>query len=141
MEQYNVIFSTREGASTFNLMMIYTAMKKGLEAANLTVRVPYYPEFNIAMEFSPKSTKAVLMRLNHLMQLGLNFDELDNINQELEGKLDFVRQQNPQFNTYMEELEKNYQELPFEEPLNISANEAIKLAEEFLKNNKNHPHE
>jgi proteasome assembly chaperone (PAC2) family protein len=138
MEQYNVIFSTRDGASTFNLMMIYTAMKKGLEGTNFTVRVPYYPEFNIAMEYSPKSTKAILMRLNHFMQLGLNFDELDNINQELEGKLDFVRQQNPQFNTYIEELEKNYQELPFEEPLNISANEAIRLAEELLKNNQNH---
>jgi proteasome assembly chaperone (PAC2) family protein len=139
IEQCNILFSTREGASTFNLMMIYTAMKNNLEAANFTVRVPYYPEFNIAMEYSPKSTKAILIRFNHLMQLGLNFDELDTINQELEGKLDFVRQQNPQFNTYMEELEKNYQELPFEEPLNISANEAISLAEEFLKNNKNRP--
>ena len=73
------------------------------------------------------------------MQLGVNFDEIDATIHELDGKLDFVRQQNPQFNTYIEELEKNYEELAYDEPLNISANEAIRLAEEFLKNNKDKP--
>jgi hypothetical protein len=80
--------------------------------------------------------KAVLTRLNHLMHLDMNFDELDNAIKEVEGKLDFVRQQNPQFNTYIEELEKDYVEMPYQEPLDISPNDAIKLAEEFLKKNK-----
>jgi proteasome assembly chaperone (PAC2) family protein len=139
MELYNVIMSSREGSASFNLMMLHTCMQQGLDGVNLTVRVPYYPEFNIGMQYCPKSTRAVLLRYNHFMQLGMNFDELDTMIQELDGKLDFVRQQNPQFNTYIEELEKNYEELPFDEPLNMSANEAVQLAEEFLKNNKDHP--
>jgi hypothetical protein len=66
----------------------------------------------------------------------MNFDELNNAIKEVEGKLDFVRQQNPQFSTYIEELEKDYVEMSYQEPLDISPNDAIKLAEEFLKKNK-----
>lgn len=141
MEAYNVIFSTREGPASSNLLILDACKKKGLEGVNLTVRVPYYPEFNIAMDFSPKSIKAVLMRYNHLAQLGLNFDELDTSIQELDGKLDFVRQQNPQFNTYLEELEKAYVELPYQEPMDLSAHDAVRFAEEFLKQNKDRPAE
>jgi len=137
MGKYNVTFSSREGPATFNQMLLYACKKKDLEGVNLTVRAPYYPEFNVAIGYSPKSIKAVLVRLNHVMHLDMNFDELNNAIRELEGKLDFVRQQNPQFNTYIEELEKDYVEMPYREPLDISPSEAIKFAEEFLKENKN----
>jgi len=103
------------------------------------VRVPYYPEFNVAIEYGFKSIKAVLARLNGLMQLHLDFTELDNGAAELDGKLDFVRQQNAQFNTYIEELEKHYVEMPYEDQLDISPNEAVRFAEEFLKGNKDKP--
>jgi proteasome assembly chaperone (PAC2) family protein len=136
MEKYNVTFSNREGPATFNQMLLYACKKKGLEGVNLTVRIPYYPEFNVVIGYSPKSMKAVLVRLKHLMHLDMNFDELNDAIKEVEGKLDFVRQQNPQFNTYIEELEKDYVEMPYQEPLDISPNDAIELAEEFLKKNK-----
>jgi len=135
MERCNVTFSSREGPGTFNQMLLRTCMDKGLEGANLTVRVSYYPEFNVAIDYSAKSIKAVLVRLSHLMHLGLDFGELDQGIRELEGKLDFVRQQNPQFNTYVEELEKDYVEMPFE-PLDFSANDAVKFAEQLLRENK-----
>ena len=139
MRQYNVMFSNREGPATFNQMLLYACKEKGLDGASFTVRVPYYPEFNVLIGYSPKSIKAVLIRLNHLMHLDLNFAELDNAITELQGKLDFVRQQNPQFNTYIEELEKNYVEMPYKETLDISPSEAIRFAEEFLKENKDQP--
>jgi proteasome assembly chaperone (PAC2) family protein len=139
MKKYNVTFFSREGPATFNQMLLYACEKKSLEGVSLTVRVPYYPEFNVAIDYSPTSIKAVLVRLNHLMHLGVNFDELNNAIRELEGKLDFFRQQNPQFNTYIEELEKDYVEMPYQEPLDISPNEAIRFAEEFLKENKGQP--
>jgi len=138
MEKYNVSFSNREGPATFNTMLLYACKKRGLDGATLTVRVPYYPEFNVAIEYSPKSIKAVLVRLNHLMHLNMNFDELNKAIRELEGKLDFVRRQNPQFNTYIEELEKEYAEMPYQEPLDISPNEAIRFAEELLREHKDH---
>ena len=134
MERCNVTFSSREGPGTFNQMLLKSCMDKGIEGANLTVRVSYYPEFNVAIDYSAKSIKAVLVRLNHLMRLGTDFAELNEGIKELEGKLDFVRQQNPQFNAYVEELEKDYVEMPFE-PLDFSGNDAVKFAEQLLREN------
>jgi len=131
--KYNVTFSSREGTATFNQMLLYACNKKGLDGVALTVRAPYYPEVNVAIDYSPKSIKAVLVRLNHMMHLNMNFKELDESVRELEGKLDFVKKQNPQFIAYMEELEKNYQEMPFQEPLDMSASEGVRLAEELLR--------
>jgi proteasome assembly chaperone (PAC2) family protein len=136
MEKYSVTFSHREGMATFNQMLVCACQNQGLEAVNFTVRVPCYPEHNVFIGYSPKSIKAVLARLKDLMQLDMNFDELDDTIKEVEGKLDSFRQQNPQFNTYLEELEKEYNEMPYHEPLDISPSDAIKLAEEFLKNNE-----
>ncbi len=136
MDKYSVTFSNREGPATFNQMLLYACKKKGLEGVNFTVRVPCYPEHNVIIGYSPKSTKAVLVRLKDLMQLDMNFEELNNAIEEVEGKLDFFRQQNPQFNTFIEELEKDYVEMPYQESLDISPGDAIRLAEEFLKNNE-----
>ena len=141
MQTYNVMFSNREGPATFNQMLLYACKKKGLDGIGFTVRVPYYPEFNIAIGHSPVSIKAVLIRLNHILHLDMNFEELDKAIKELHGKLDFVRQQNPQFNTYIEELEKKYVEMPYMDALDISPSEAIRFAEEFLKENKDQPRE
>ncbi len=136
MEKYNVTFSNRVGPASFNQMLIYACNKKGLEGVNFTVRIPYYPEFNIAIGYSPKSLKAVLIRLKRLMQLEMNLDELNNAIKELETKLDSARQQNAQFNSYIEELEKDYVEMPYQETIDISPSDAVRLAEEFLKNNE-----
>jgi proteasome assembly chaperone (PAC2) family protein len=135
MEPYNVSFSSREGPASFNIMLLHACKKNGLGGANLTVRVPYYPEFNVAFDYSPRSIKAVLVRLSHLMHLAMDFDDLDKSIGEMEGKLDFMRQQNPQFNAYVEELEKDYVGMPYEEPLDMSPHEAIRFAEEFLREN------
>jgi proteasome assembly chaperone (PAC2) family protein len=136
MEQYNVMFSNREGPATFNQMLLYACKKKGLDGVGFTVRVPYYPEYNVAIGYSAKSIKAVLIRLNHMLHLDLNFDELNNTAKELQDKLDVVRRQNPEFNTYIEDLEKDYVEMTYEETLDISPSEAVRFAEEFLKENK-----
>lgn len=136
MEKYNVTFSNREGPASYNQMLIYSCKKKGLEGVNFTVRVPCYPDHNVFLGYSPKSIKAVLVRLKDLMHLDIDFDELNKAIKELDGKLNFIRQQNPQFNTFIEEVEKNYTETPYEDTLDISPSDAVKLAEEFLKNNK-----
>jgi proteasome assembly chaperone (PAC2) family protein len=136
MEKYNVTFSTREGMASFGQMLIYACKKKGLEGVNFTVRVPCYPEFNVLLGDSPKSLKTILVRLKDLTRFDISFDELDKITKEMEGKLDFIRRQNPDFNTFIEELEKKYVEMPYRESLDISPDDAVRLAEEFLKKNK-----
>ncbi len=139
MEQYNVLFSNREGPATFNQMILYACKKKSLDGVAFTVRAPYYPEFNIAIGYSPKSIKAVLIRLNSMLHLNMKFEAIDTAIRDLQGKFDIVRQQNPQFNTYIEELEKDYVEMPYKETLDISPSEAIRFAEEFLKQKQDPP--
>jgi proteasome assembly chaperone (PAC2) family protein len=136
MGKFSVTFSSREGPASFGQMLLYACKKKGLEGVNFTVRVPCYPEYNVYLGYSPKSLKAVLIRMKDIMHLDVNFDELDSAIEEVEGKLNFVRQQNPQFNTFLEELEKDYEEMPYEESLDISPSDAVRLAEEFLENNQ-----
>ena len=99
------------------------------------------PQFNMAIQYNPRSIRAVLVRLNDLMHLSLNLAELDEQTKELEGKLDFLRQQKPEFSAYIQELDKDYRETPYQGGLDISGNEAVRLAEEFLKKNKDRPHE
>jgi proteasome assembly chaperone (PAC2) family protein len=133
MEKYNVTFSSRQGPASFNLMMLYAARKRDLDGVNFTVRAPYYPEFNIAVDYSPKSIKAILTRLSHLMGMDVTFDELNKSISELHEKLDSIKRENPQFSAYVDELEKNYVEMPYHDTLDISPNEAVKFAEEFLR--------
>jgi proteasome assembly chaperone (PAC2) family protein len=136
MEKYHVTYSNREGMASFGQMLIYACKEKGVEGVNFTVRVPCYPEFNVLLGDSPRSLKAVLVRLKDMIHFDMNFDELDSMIKEMEGKLNFVRQQNPNFNTFIEELEKRYIEMPYQESLDISPSDAVRLAEEFLKKNK-----
>ncbi len=136
MKKYNVTFSNREGPTTFNTVALYYCQKHGVEGASFSVRATYYPEFNIAVPYNPKSVKALLVRLNYRMNLNLNFDALNSQIRDFEGKLEFMRSQSREFNTYVEELEKNYTEMPFEEPLELSPDEAVRLAEDLLRRNR-----
>jgi proteasome assembly chaperone (PAC2) family protein len=137
MEKYNVTFSHREGPATFNQMLVYACRQKGIEGVNFTVRTPCYPEHNIFIGYSPKSLKAVLVRLKDLMDLDMSFSDLDEEIREVDEKLDAFRQQNQEFDTYIRELEKHFTEMPYEDSLNISPDDAVRLAEEFLKDNGN----
>jgi proteasome assembly chaperone (PAC2) family protein len=136
MENYQVTFSNREGMASFGQMLIYACKKKGLEGVNFTVRVPCYPEFNVFIGDSPKSLKTILVRLKDLIGYDVNFDKLDGVIEEIEGKLNLIRQQNPSFNSFMDEVEKKYIEMPYRKSLDISPSDGVRLAEEFLKNNR-----
>jgi proteasome assembly chaperone (PAC2) family protein len=136
MRKYNVTYSNYEGPGSFSTTMLYLCKIKGLEAVSFSARSTYYPEYNIVIPHNPKSIKAVLVRLNNLMRLNLNFLELNNEAKEFEGKLEFMRSQSPRFHAYVQELEKNYIEMPYEEPLEFSSDEAIKFAEDLLKKNQ-----
>jgi len=139
MRQYNVTFSNREGPTTFNTTLLYFCRMRGLEGVSFSVRATYYPEFNIVIPYNPKSIRALLVRLKHLMRIDLSLDWLNDGIKDFEGKLEFMRKQSPKFNTYVEELEKEYVEMPYQEPLELSADEAVKLAEDFLRKNQE-PH-
>ncbi|MFC1952460.1 PAC2 family protein [Chloroflexota bacterium] len=133
MQKYGVQFSNYEGPGSFATTFLYFCQDRGGQMVSLTARATYYPEFNIVIPYNPKTIRAVMKRLNTIIHLGLDISDLDKQAEEFEAKLDFMTSQNPRFQAYVEELEKDFSEVKYEEPLEITPGEAVRLAEEFLK--------
>ena len=133
MQKYGMELSNYEGPGRFGTTLLYICQKMQMPMVSITARATYYPEFNIVIPRNPKSIRAVVRRLNSLLRLNLDFSDLDREAEEFESKLSFMASHNPEFQTYIEELEKDFTEVKYEEPLDISANEAVRIAEELLK--------
>lgn len=133
MENQNVQFSNYEGPGSFSSTLLYFCRKKQIPAIRFITRATYYPEFNIVIPKNPKSIRSILSRLTNLLNINVDFSDIDDEVREFEVKMTMVSNQNQQFKEYVEELERNYQGTDYQEPLNISADEAVRIAEELLK--------
>lgn len=136
MLKYGVTFTSYEGPGSFTTVLSDICQEKQIPMVGVMVRATYYPEFNIIVSRNPKAIRALMRRLNVLLRLGLDFSGLDAESRDFEGKLNFMVSQNPEFKTYVEELEREYVEVKYEEPLGISGDEAVRIAEELLKRKK-----
>ena len=133
MQKCGMQFSNYEGPGSFATTLLHICQDRQGQMVSITARATYYPEFNIVIPHNPKTIRAVVRRLNQLLRLNLDISDLDKQAEEFEAKLNFMAGQNPQFQAYVEELEKDFTEDKYEEPLGISPDEAVRLAEEFLK--------
>jgi len=133
MRKYSMQFSNYEGPGSFSTTLLRICQDRRGQMVSLTTRATYYPEFDIIIPHNPKAIRAMVSRLNHLLRLNLDISDLDKQAEEFEAKLSFMASQNPSFRTYVEELEKDFIEVKYEEPLEMSPDEAVRLAEEFLK--------
>ena len=133
MQKYGIVFANYEGPARFGSTLLYICQTRRLPMVSLTARVTYYPDFNILIPRNPKAIRAVMKRLNSLCQLNLDMSDLDAESDAFEEKLRFMASHTPEFRAYVEELEKEYQEIKYEEPLELSPDEAVKIAEELLK--------
>lgn len=133
MKKYGVQFSNYEGPGSFATSFIHICKAEDMEVVNFMSRATYYPEFNIHIPRNPKSIRTLIRRLNNLLRLDLDTSDLDGQVREFEDKLEFMASHNPEFRTYIKELEKEYIEVRYEEPLDISADEAVRIAEELIK--------
>jgi len=133
MQKYSVQFSNYEGPGSFSTTLLHMCQNKRIQMVSITARATYYPEFNIVISHNPKTIRAIVRRLNHPLHFNLDASDLDKEAEEFEAKLSFMASQNPEFRAYVEELEKDFTEVEYEEPLEMSPDEAVRLAEEFLK--------
>jgi len=136
MRKYSVQFTNYQGPSRFGSTLLYICQQEKIPMVTITARVTYYPEFNIVIPRNPKAIKALVRRLNTLLRLEMDVSDLDKEAEVFEEKLGFMMSQNPEFKAYVEELEKDFVEVKYEEPLDISGDEAVRMAEEFLKEQK-----
>lgn len=133
MNAYTVQYSAYEGPGSFGTTLAHFAAQRGMELVALTARSTYYPEFNIILAENARAILAVLKRLRKLLGLNLDISPIEEASRDLEGKLNFMMGQNPELRAYVAELEKNYVEHAYQEPLDITAGEAVQIAEEFLR--------
>jgi len=133
MRKYSVQFSNYEGPGSFSTTLLHICQGRQVQMVSITARATYYPEFDIIIPHNPKTIRAVVRRLNRLLSLNLDVSDLDKQAEEFEAKISFMASQNPRFQAYVEELEKDFTEVKYEEPLEMSPDEAVRLAEEFLR--------
>jgi len=133
MMKYATLPSNYEGPGSFSITMLHLSRQRKMPFVSIIARSTYYPEFNVVIPRNPKAIKALVLRLNSLLHLNLDISDLDREADELEVKLNFMASHNQEFQAYIEELEKEYVEVKYETPLDITATEAVQLAEEFLK--------
>ena len=133
MMKYAMQSSNYEGPGSFSITMLHLSQQRKMPFVSIIARSTYYPEFNVVIPRNPKAIKAVALRLDSLLHLNLDISDLDQEADELEVKLNFMASHNREFQTYIEELEKEYTKVKYEAPLDITGNEAVQLAEDFLK--------
>jgi len=136
MQQYGVQFISYEGPGSFKATLLHLSRREGIEAVGLITRATFYPEFSVFMSRNPKSIRAIVIRLRRLLNIDLDISDLDTQVKEFEEKMQFMASHDQQFCKYVEDLEKDYIEVKFEESLDISATEAIRIAEDLLKRKK-----
>lgn len=136
MRKYGMQYTSYEGPGRFGSTLLYICQKEKMPMVTLTARVTYYPEFNIVIPRNPKSIRALIKRLVPLLRLPLDISDLDKECTEFEGKLNYMMSQNADIQAYVKQLEKDFGEVQYEEPLDMSGDEAVRLAEEFLKEKK-----
>jgi len=133
IQKYAVQFSNYEGPGSFATTLLHISQNRQVPTVSLTARATYYPEFNIIIPRNPKTIRAVVRRLNPMLKLNLDISDLDKQSDEFEAKIGFMASNYPEFRAYIEELEKDFVEVKYEEPLDISGDEAVQIAEELLR--------
>lgn len=133
MKRYAVLFANYEGPGSIGTTLLDVSAKRGIEYVSLIGRSLWYPEFNIGISQNPKVMGAILKRLRRLLGIDLDLSTVEKASQELEDKLNFMASQIPRFGDYVKKLEEDFEEIKYQEPIEIKGDEAVKAAEEFLK--------
>ena len=133
LERYTVRFSNYEGPSTFNSALVAAFGQRGIEAVHMTGRAVYYAEVSVAIPHDPKTIYALLRRLRRLLRIELDLSDLERQSRELEDKLNFMVSQSTRLRDYVQELERNYVEMRYEEPIEGAPEEFVRGVEEFLR--------
>jgi proteasome assembly chaperone (PAC2) family protein len=136
MDKYGVQYISYDGPGTFGTTLHYLCQNRRIQMASMTVGATYYPEFNMVISYNPKAIRALVTRLNHLIGLNLDLSDLDKEVEDLQGKLASVARHNAEFAAYIKQLEKDFVEVKNEELLDMRAGEAVEIAEELLKQDK-----
>jgi len=133
MLRYGIRFTSYEGPGRFGTTLLYMCQQRGIEMVSFTTRATYYPEFSIVIPRNPKAIRALVKRLNGVLRLAPDMSDLDAEVDEFERKLGAMASRSGEFRSYLEKLESDYVETLYQEPLELSGDEAVEIAEDLLR--------
>jgi len=132
LRKYAVIFSNYDKNATIGMVINHFAKERNFESITLSARTPNY-QASIAVPSDKRAVYDILRRIRYMSGIGLDLSDLE---KEIRGQIsDFdslikrLSVENPelapQITAYLEQIEKGFEEVRFEEP--------IKIPDVFLK--------
>jgi len=115
---YDMDYETRdEQRPTFSSYLLWAAKNRNIPGACLWVPVPFY----LMTVEDPQACRKVLELLDELLELDISFDDIDTEVTELNQKIERLRRQSPELDSYISKLESN---------VGLTAEEGEKLVKE-----------
>jgi predicted ATP-grasp superfamily ATP-dependent carboligase len=116
---YDMDYETRdEQRPTFSSYLLWAARNRNIPGACLWVPVPFY----LMTVEDPQACKKVLELLDEHLELGIDFKDIDTEVMELNQKIERLRRQSPELDSYISKLESN---------VGLTAEEGEKLVKEM----------
>lgn len=112
LEPYNIYYSDYQGPAGLSTYLTQAANKKGISMINLVAEIPAYVEGR-----NPRCIEAMIKYLATLLRLQVNLEEMRQIADELEKKLNTVIEERTELQEHIQKLEENYDQEVFDADL------------------------
>ncbi len=102
-EHYVVRFTNYEGPASFITLLTANAHKRNLSMATLIATIPAYVQGD-----NPKCIEAVTRRITGILELQLDLDDMRDVGDDFEKKLNEIIQEQPELADNIHKLEEDY---------------------------------
>jgi len=110
LQELGIRFSNYEGPASITTLITRLGEEKGVTITSLVVEIPIYIQTR-----NPKAIKAVLEKLNQLLNIEISLVDLSVKSTHFEKKIDELVRQQPLLAAQIKKLEENYDQEFFEE--------------------------
>ncbi|GAB4115351.1 MAG: hypothetical protein Kow00103_10020 [Candidatus Caldatribacteriota bacterium] len=110
LQELGFRFSNYEGPASITTLLARRAEEKRITMTNLVAEIPIYIQTR-----NPKAIKAVIEKLNQLINMDINLIDLSVKSSHFEKKIDELVRQQPLLAAQIKKLEENYDQEFFEE--------------------------
>ena len=126
LKNYAVTFSNYSRNATIGMVINHHCKTRGIEALRMTARTPSY-QFQLVIPTDKRAIYDILRRIRYMLGVNLDLTDLEREskqqNSEFQNALKKLYMDNPelepQITKYMEQVEKEFKELRFNEPTKI----------------------
>jgi hypothetical protein len=126
LKNYAVTFSNYGRNATIGMVINHHCKERGIESLRLTARTPSY-ELQLTIPSDRRAIYDILRRIRYMLEINLDLSDLEKEiklqNSDFQNAIQRLCLENPelepQITKYMEQVEKEFTELRFDEPTKI----------------------